>query len=215
MNTLLLAAGLAASLVGTEPVGPPGVRVHYVDEHLYDTGSTRPGPLRLTLTGSQTTSIAIVELDPGRTTAELTDLDSADRVGRVVAGATVRAGRTYRTTIVARRDLIALAANGAKTRLRLNGTRVTVPPPRAAARIVVSDDDLRVPGRLPTHGVIRVDNAGTHPHRVVAVRLGTGAVTELVGPVSAGTTNRVHVRLRPGRYRVIADGSATARTRVR
>jgi hypothetical protein len=47
------------------------------------------------------------------------------------------------------------------------------------------------------------------------VRLGTGAVTELVGPVSAGTTNRVHVRLRPGRYRVIADGSATARTRVR
>jgi hypothetical protein len=212
---LFVAAALAASLVGTEPAGPPGVRVHAVDGTLYDTGNARPGPLRLTLTGSQTTSIAIVELDPGHTPAEITDLDAAERIGRIVAGATVRPGHTYRTTIVAgQRDLIAVAAGGAKTRLRINGTRVTVAPPRPDARIVITDDGFRVPRVLPARGVLRIDNAGERRHHVSAVRVRAGTRTELVGPVSAGTTNRVRVRLRPGRYLLIGD-DAYATTRVR
>jgi hypothetical protein len=214
MTSLLIAAAVAASLVGTEPAGPPGVRVHAVDGALYATGNARPGPLRIALTGSQPTSIALVELDPGHTPAKITDLDAAERIGRIVAGATVRPGRRYVTTIVARRDLIAVAANGAKTRLRINGYPVTAPPPRADARIVMTDGGLRVPRSLPSRGVVRIDNAGGRRQRVVALRLRTGTATELVGAVSAGTTNRVLVRLRPGRYRVIGDG-APATTRVR
>ena len=101
----------------------------------------------------------------------------------------------------------------------------------------MTDDGFDVPEVPPSRGVLRVDNAGRLAHHALALRIRAGLSTaeairlatraarpmaagtpiDLVGLVSAGTTNRVQVRLRPGRYLLLSfTGDHTyATTRVR
>ncbi len=252
LPTLLLTAALvpaasATAAVRTEPVSPPGVRVHLEQGALTVSGAARPGPLRLTLTGEQTASVAIIELAPGHTAAELGDVAgledpaAVERIGRLVAGATVWPDRVYRTTITAhQRDYVAVdvsSEDGPRTTFRVAGAPVAAPLPRADARITMTDDGFDVPKVLPARGVLRVENAGRLAHHALALRIRAGLSTaeavrlathggrpmaagtpiDLVGVVSAGTTNRVQVRLRPGRYLLMSlTGDHTyATTRVR
>ncbi len=244
---LALLPSTAAASVRTEPVAAPGVGVHLAAGGLRVSGAARPGPVKLTLTGERTASVAIIELAPGHTAAELGDLAgtedpaAVEKIGRFVAGATVAPGRTYRTTITAHaRDYVAVDVSdedGPRVTFTASGDASTAVAPKADARITITDTGFKAPSVLPADGVIRVDHAGRDAHQALALRIPAdvstaeairrvkrgrvgqaGTRTDLVGLVSAGTTNRVQVHLRRGRYLIVSIGGGEpliATTRVR
>jgi hypothetical protein len=201
-----LALGLlAAAFVHTEPVTPPGLQVQLSGTQLQVTGSARPGPLRLTLSGDRTVNFSVLAGD------------------RRVAGAAVGLGRPYRTTIPADAREYVVAADGLRTTFTPSGAPSEVPAPYADARVTITDDAIEVPAALPRSGVIRVDQRATHTRGALAFRLPralatdeaialvrkgrvgrVGVRTDLVGPVSPGTTNRVRTTLLRGRYLVVS-----------
>jgi hypothetical protein len=214
---------LALANTRSAPVGPPGVTVDYDGTALTTSGLAHPGPLKLTLTGSATTNVAIVELSSNR----------------VLAAAAVHPGRTYTTTITARagtyvaRDL----TEGAKAAFTVSGEATSAALPHADARVNVTEQGIDAPKALPAIGVVRVDNQSHDDQHVRAIRVPrgrstdeaaklvrkgrvgrAGKATELVGLVSPATSNRVQVRLTPGRYLLVSGLGRTpeiATTRVR
>jgi hypothetical protein len=205
---------LAGADVRSAPVGPPAVEVHYDGKALTATGVAHPGPLKLSLTGSAAANVAVIELSSNR----------------VMAAAAVKPGRTYTTTITARAgDYVARElTEGAKTTFAVSGEATTAALPHADAHVVVNQKRLVAPERLPAIGVVRVDNRSHDDQHVLAIRVPrgrstdeaaklvrkgrvgqAGAATELVGLVSPATSNRVAVRLTPGRYLLVSGLGGT------
>jgi hypothetical protein len=204
-------------------VDPPGVTVNYDGSAIHVTGTARPGPLKLRLTGSVTANVAIIE----------------QASNRAVAAAAVKPGRTYTTTITARAGTYVARelTEGAKATFTAAGKATTAAMPHADARIVVSTQGIDAPAALPAAGVIRIDNQSHDDQHVLAIRVPrghttseaaklvrkgrvgrAGKATELVGLVSPATSNRVQVRLTPGRYLLVSGLGRTPQiteTRVR
>jgi hypothetical protein len=205
---------LALANTHSAPVGPPGVTVDYDGTALTTSGVAHPGPLKLTMTGSATTTVAIVELSSNR----------------VMAAAAVHPGRTYTTTITARagtyvaRDL----TEGAKAVFTVSGEPTSAALPHADARVAATEQGIKAPKVLPAIGVIRVENRSHDDAHVLAIRVPrnrttdeaakldrdgrvgrAGHATELVGLVSPATSNRVQVHLTPGRYLLVSGLGGT------
>ncbi len=214
---------LALADTHSASVGPPGVTINYDGTALTTTGAAHPGPLKLTLTGSVTANVAIVELTSNR----------------VMAAAAVQPGRTYTTTITARAGTYAARelTEGATATFEVSGAATTTALPHADARVIVDEQGLDAPKALPAVGVVRVDNQSHDDQHVLAIRVAKGTTTDeaaqlvrngrvgragratqLVGLVSPATSNRVNVRLTPGRYLLVSGlGGAPiiAETKVR
>jgi len=227
---LLLAGALAPS---TAVAATPKVTAYFDGTSINVDGQARTGPLEVTLTGIRRTSLAVIELAPGHTVSELGDIagledpQQVERIGRLVAGGTVEPGRPYITTITAHERNYAVVdvsgEDGSRVQFTASGPG-DGSYPAADARVVIRDRSLEVPARLPRHGVIRVDNAGSQTGNALALRINpklttkeairravkrnqpmtAGTPINLVGLVSAGTTNRAQVHLRPGRYLVLS-----------
>ena len=220
---LALVPASAAAEVRTEPVSTPSLRISLAGDGPRLIGAARPGPVRLTFSGEKAAAVHVLELHPGYSAAEVgRDLTSMERAGRLVAGATVTPGRTYRTTIIAHaRDYLVVDADGGRATFTVAGHATFAPVPRPDALVKVRDGGFSAPAVLPRRGVIRVDNLARQardatllriPHEIstrraiTIVRRGrsTGLPTPLVGLVSPGTTNRVQADLRPGRYLLVS-----------
>ena len=172
------------------------------------------GPVRLRLSGetlSGSRTVAVVELEPGVTRAEVERfanrdeahssgaearaavhvLDDLERFGRLVAGGRVSPGEEHVTTITARaREHLVIGVGtesepSASFRVgeQHNGTRL----PRSELTIGLRDKGFYLPSLLPSDGVIRIANQGLLPHQATAYRLkATASYREAVRAATRG-----------------------------
>ena len=207
----------AIALDGAEDLGKGAVRLHIAANDLE---------------GAR--SVAVLELKRGVTradvdAADLAGLDNAadaEKLGRLVAGATVSDENDYATTIVARaREHVVVDVSdedGASAAFQVGKQSSGARVPRSDATIVLRDDGVTVPSALPRDGIVRVANRGELAHQVTVFRLKhditekqairairrggrldrIGTASTVSGLLSAGAVNRVELVLRAGRYLV-------------
>jgi hypothetical protein len=168
----------------------------------------------------------------------LADVRALERSATLVSGAIVRPGARFRSTIVATAGRY-LVVNYSDERHRYALFSVAGSPRGdlqlpAAPHLRIRDHGYDLPARLERRGLLRVHNAGTRPHHVLAIRIkrGLGDVAamrrarrggdlrrigtpqELLGLVSAGTVNLVDYHLKPGRWLLVSYyGTLLPRTR--
>jgi hypothetical protein len=160
-------------------------------------------------------------------TRGLTDVRELEEVATLVSGAEVRPYQGYlldRWFAAGRYVVLNEAGSRPYAAFEVSGTPRDERLRRPTARLRVTDTGFRGPTRLDDKDDLRIDNVGERPHRVLGVRLRRGLTTaqaerkvrrgvdpdrlgfptELLGVVSGGTSNRVLLDLRPGRYLLVS-----------
>ena len=138
---------------------------------------------------SEAYSLAVIELKPGRTRADvdalqlvsLHDPSRVDPIGRIVSGATVRGGDAVVTRVLLR-DRRYVVVDVGHEHQRSAGFRPGaggpgLRPGHHDAAITVGDDGFAGATTLPRLGLIRITNRGDDAHGVVAVRIRAGVRT--------------------------------------
>lgn len=234
-----LGAGLLAAAALAAPAGAatlPTVQVTVEDAAIELSGeeSLGSGPVRLRLSreGGEPRTVAVLELKEGKKASDigplggLQDASRIERVGKLVAGATVRRGVSSAVSFEARaRTYVVVDASDerqARAEFTPAATHSGATFGANDARVQLRDDEISIrPERyLPRRGVISIRNTGTRPHHALALRLKRGDTAadairklkkgaepvkvgtpyELTGLLSGGTRVDVETHLKRGRY---------------
>ena len=195
IGAVALAIGAVTPAAAGEVDPPPhtvGVEVRPSGLTVRGAAQADPGYTRLrfkVIATSATYSLAVIELKPGRTRADvdrmqlggLHDTSRVEHVGRLVAGATVRGGDAYVTRIVLRDRRYVIVdithEDQKSTSFRPGGDGTGLRPGHHDAAISVGDDGFAGATTLPRVGLIRVANRGRQAHSVVALRVRSGVTT--------------------------------------
>ncbi|HEX8104245.1 MAG TPA: hypothetical protein VF533_16635 [Solirubrobacteraceae bacterium] len=199
----------------------------------------RAGALTLRLSvhsPSKPRTLTVLRLRDGASAAEaagtdtqgLGDVRALERRAVLVSGATVRPGTGFRSTIPAAAGRYAIVDESADppayATFDVGAGEAGAKAPAATGRLRMGDRSFGAPRRIARRGVLRIDNAGTRPHHVLAIRIAQrmsdaraielardggdlsriGYASDLLGLVSAGTSNRVHYRLKGGRWVLVS-----------
>jgi hypothetical protein len=239
---LVAAAALATP---SQAAGLPTIDVHVADRAVVLDGEddVGRGPIRLNFKrdgGAGARTVVVVELTPGHTAEEigplggLVDAGPVERVGRLVAGITVRPRTETAVSFDtrARRYVVIDATSEQQARAEftpaVQHSGATLPRP--GATIELRDSAITASRYLPRNGDIRVRNTGKRPHHAFAIRMpadktlqtgiaelrkGTsnlakvGEPTDLASLLSAGADVEVERRLKPGRYVIVSFYAGT------
>ena len=238
-SRVTIGAGLLAAAALAAPAGAaslPTVEVDVGDSAVELSGHEElgSGPVRLRLErdGGDARTIAVIELKEGKKASDvgplggLQDVSGIERIGRLVAGITVRPGATPALSFETKaRTYVVIDATDEKQ------AHAEFTPDAQHSGAAFAANDVRLylrdgsiglwpDAHLPRRGVIRIRNTGSRPHHALAIRLPgstsfaeakralktgrspqqVGKPVDVTGLISGGTRVDVETTLKPGRY---------------